>query len=145
MKSSLVLGHLIGEGVARRVHAWLPDPNMVAKLQTRESLEDRDYQNIAEYTLWTNANEKVRKYLAPVHYISPCGSFMLQARCGEIRRPDMIPDKIPKVLADAHPGNWGWLDGKPVLVDYGRHWAVEMACNAKGMVSVNNDDTPSIR
>lgn len=146
MKNSLILGDFIGEGVARKVYHWLPDPNLVAKIQMRESYEDRDYQNIAEYQLWESASKIVKKFLAPIHYISPCGTLVLQSYCGPIISPGPIPKQIPKVLTDTHQANWGWYDGRAVLVDYGRHWAIEMACNAKKMHSGNNDEhTPSLR
>lgn len=149
MKNSLLLGRCLGEGVARRVYKWLPDENLVAKMQTRESYEDRDYQNIAEWQLWANASELLRPWLAPCKWISPCGTLLLQSWCSVPVVPSSkIPKKVPGILADCHEWNFGELwdeethKNRVVLVDYGRHWAVEMASNAKAMrkmVSVDSD------
>lgn len=147
MRNSLVLGKCLGEGVARRVYEWLPDDTLVAKLQMRESYQDRDYQNIAEWQLWTNASAELKKWLAPCKWISPCGTLLLQHWCSQpVRLP--IPGKVPPILADCHDDNFGELwdeearKTRVVLVDYGRNWAIEMASNAKAMkkmVPVDHD------
>lgn len=148
MKSSIVLGKVLGTGVARRVYQWLPDPNLVAKVQMRESYEERDYQNIAEWQLWTSASEELKKWLAPCTWISPCGALLLQRWCATDLAHVKIPTKVPAILADCHEENFGryWDEEakvtRVVLIDYGRHWAIEMASNARAMkrlVPVEND------
>ena len=133
------LGPLIGEGIARRVYKCAPFPKYVVKVQTRMSYEDRDYQNVAEYTMWEELrNTDVGQWMAPICWISEDGKYLLQEWCKKCPW-DRIPSKVPRVFADCHEDNFGLLKDKPVLIDFGRNWAHRLAANAKGMRKVEAD------
>jgi hypothetical protein len=137
--TSLLLGEMLGEGIARQVYAcriWPED--YVIKVQTRDSLEDHDYQNLAEWDLWCNASADLRKWLAPCISLSPGGGALMQARC-EPCPTHLVPKKMPKVLGDMHLGNLGIYEGKVVMTDYGRHLAYRYAANARAMRKVDLD------
>lgn len=142
--SSLFLGDILGEGVARRVYAYRPDPEMyVVKVQNNGGNHSRfDFQNIAEWSLWQAANAKLARWLAPCYAMSPSGHALLQRRC-EPCPSHLIPAKVPQVLGDLHTANFGILGGKVVVVDYGRHLALELTANATAMRSLNLDERTS--
>jgi len=129
----LFLGELLGEGVSRRVFAYRPAPDdFVVKVHTKGSLESHDYQNIAEWMMWEEANAALRQWLAPCSAISTCGMALLQRRC-EPCPTHLVPKKVPKVLGDLHLANFGILDGLVVVKDYGRNYALRFAANARAM------------
>lgn len=142
--ASLFLGELIGEGVARRVYAYRPDPaNFVVKVQTRGSYEEHDYQNIAEWSLWCMASPDLANWLAPCVALGADGGALLQHRC-EPCPTHLIPKRVPKVLGDLHRANFGVLAGKVVVTDYGRNLSLRMSANAKVMRAVKLDEFTSL-
>ncbi|MCW2317112.1 hypothetical protein M2322_002666 [Rhodoblastus acidophilus] len=113
---------------------YRPAQSLVVKLQYGD--DDRpDFQNIAEWSLWSSATKGLRKWLAPCHFISSNGMVLLQERC-EPCPEHLIPLRVPKVLDDLHVGNWGIFEGRPVARDYGRNLAYQMTANAKAMVTL---------
>lgn len=138
--AGLFLGEFLGGGIARRVYAYRPEPmHFVVKVQTDGAGEDHDYQNIAEWTLWCESRGKpLEEYLAPCLALSPCGGSLLQVRCEPCPR-HLLPAKVPKVLGDLHTANFGIFEGRPVVMDYGRNYAIRMAANAKAMRKVRGD------
>lgn len=121
-----LLGEYLGGGVARRTYRSRLDWNAVVKLEPANC----DFQNIAEWHLWSNASASLEAWLAPCITISPCGRILMQ-RFVEPITEDRLPDKVPGVLSDLHMGNWGWLDGRPVALDYGRNLAGVMSENTR--------------
>jgi hypothetical protein len=113
---TLVNGKKLGEGIARQVYVFGPDPRLVIKYE----LASQSFQNICEWTTWRDFKDapKVAKWLAPCKMISPCGTILLQERTSLIRREE-LPEKVPGWSIDTKIGNWGLLNGKPVMHDYG--------------------------
>lgn len=107
-------GDRIGQGIAREVYEFKPDPRYVIKFE----LGVKDFQNICEWELWREAPKGASRWLAPCIDISDHGMVLLQQRVMHLPSP---PRMIPRWLEDAHADNWGTLDGRPVVVDYGRH------------------------
>lgn len=122
-------GEPLGSGIDRAVYEWPWEINgwrAVVKITTGEY----DFQNVAEWHLWQSSTANLQRYLAPVLGISPGGRCLWMAYC-EPCPADLRPEKLPKVLRDLHGGNIGWLNGNPVVMDYGRHVAAALASNMK--------------
>ena len=112
----LMLGDVVGNGVARVVYRVKHRPDLVAKIETGS----HSFQNIKEwefFNYWRHA-EEVRDWLAPCEDISPCGTVMLQRRTTPVQH-DQLPKKLPKFLTDQKVQNFGMLDGRLVCHDYG--------------------------
>lgn len=128
--AALFLGEYIGGGIARHVFAYRPRPEeYVVKIELGEDL---DFQNIAEWQMYWSAAPSLRRWLAPCSDLSPNGRVLIQHRC-EPCPTHMIPKRMPKVLADTHDGNFGILNGKVVLHDYGRNNLHKLTANGKSM------------
>lgn len=107
-------GNRIGQGIAREVYVFKPDPELVIKFE----LGTHDFQNVTEWQVWMAAPVPAQRWLAPCHDISPNGKILLQARVTPwLGDP---PRKHPRWMDDMHLGNWGTYRGRPVAVDYGR-------------------------
>lgn len=130
--ANFLLGKHIGSGIARDAYVLKTDPKFVVKIETSK----RDFQNIAEWTLWNEAPGMLQMWLAEVTHISDCGRLLIQRRAEPITE-DRLPKKVPAVLADLHKDNWGWLDGRPVAIDFGRNYAVAMNANAHRLRKVS--------
>jgi hypothetical protein len=113
---NLVKGKRLGSGSARRVYVYAPDPKLVIKFETGA----RSFQNAMEWETWRGWQEvpHVAKWLAPCKFISPCGLILLQERTEPMRKRE-LPEKIPTWATDTKIGNWGLLNGQPVMHDYG--------------------------
>lgn len=131
---TLVLGEHLGSGVDRHTYVLAINDAFVVKVQHGEG----DFQNIAEWELWRTASDGLKKYLAPCLQISRGGRALVQRRC-EPCPTHMLPTSLPKVLGDLHADNIGLLEGRPVVMDYGRHLALAMTANAKAMKKVYYD------
>ena len=112
---SLMVGKKLGEGIARKVYEFLPDPDYVIKIEDRA----RSFQNIEEYHFWNDNryDKSVAKWLAPIHSISPSGTVLLMKRIQPVALKE-LPDKIPQWLDDVKVEHFGRLDGKIVVCDY---------------------------
>lgn len=110
----MVAGDRIGQGIAREVYVFKLDDEKVIKFE----LGTYDFQNVMEWTTWTEAPQAARRWLAPCIDISPNGKILIQQRVTPWLGP--IPAKHPKWLDDIHKANWGTFEGRPVMVDYGR-------------------------
>jgi hypothetical protein len=116
-------GERIGQGIAREVYVFKPDPSKVIKFDLGTS--PYDFQNLMEWLLWEAAPPHVRKWLAPCYDISANGRILLQARTSHYAGEQ--PKGIPRVMDDMHLDNWGLYHGKPVAMDYGRNHILERA------------------
>lgn len=143
--AGLFLGKLLGQGVARRVYEYRPRPyDYVVKVQAISEDNAHDYQNIAEWSLWCAATDRLRQWLAPCYCLSPDGMALLQARC-EPCPEHLIPKRAPKIFGDLHQRNFGVFEKRVVVTDYGRNIALDLMANAKTMRKVYFDGpTPEV-
>jgi hypothetical protein len=113
-----LIGDKIGEGQYRDVYACGFDPRMVIKFERQA----QQFANVTEHQIWCelNAAKHVQKFLAPVHSISACGIWLLQARCEKLAKADR-PKMVPGFLWDLKTENWGWYKGRAVCFDYSNH------------------------
>lgn len=112
---ALCCGDHLGSGVGRDVYVFNPNPEWVIKFETTAG----SFQNIREYESWWQvAGTEFVSWLAPVHFISPCGTVLLQSKTTPIQE-GMYPEHIPAVFTDIARRNWGLLNGRPVCHDYG--------------------------
>lgn len=124
----LLLGAWVGNGCARAVYEYAPDPeNYVVKLETKA----RSFQNVAEYELWNRVvNTSMAKWFAPVSKISVCGIALVMRRTIPVKCIADMPKRVPAVLCDLKIQNFGLMDGRVVAHDYG----FTNATDAKGVV-----------
>ena len=114
----MLLGEHLGAGQYRQVYANRLDPNTVVKIEE----DDGCFHNVLEWNIWREVEHMpaLAPWFAPCHHISPCGLILIQSRTTPIQARD-LPKQIPNIFTDLKPGNWGWLDGKPVAHDYALH------------------------
>lgn len=112
----LACGDRIGYGMSRTVYRYTFDDTKVIKIENSTN----HFQNVIEWEFWrTNQYyDKLAKWLAPCHYISHSGTFLIMDYAKDIEIED-IPDKLPSFMTDLKIGNFGMIDGKVVLRDYG--------------------------
>lgn len=109
------LGDFIRSGQYRMAFEWNMRPNTVVKFCTADDCE----ANWNEYAVWQAVKDtKMSKWFCPVIDISPCGRFLLMERATEAEHTDKLPTKIPNIFTDIHIGNFGWLNGQLVCIDY---------------------------
>lgn len=111
----VICGKKLGEGIARTVYECAVNPLLVVKFE-----KPGWFQNVQEMNFW-DANcsyQPVAKWLAPCKFISPCGRVLLQVKVEPINDREM-PASIPSWATDEKAANWGMLNGKPVMCDYG--------------------------
>lgn len=109
-------GDRIGQGIAREVYVFKPDPTLVIKFE----LGRLDFQNVTEWHVWEAAQDhgEAAEWLAPCIDISDSGKILLQKRVTPwLGAP---PRRHPKWMDDMHLDNWGTYEGRPVAMDYGR-------------------------
>ena len=113
-------GELLGAGIAREVYALRTDPSKVVKIE----MADRSFQNALEWSTWRQLREtKYAKYLAPCHWISPCGIVLIQERARPLM-PEHERVRLPSFLTDTKRANYGVINGRVVAVDYGTNLAI---------------------
>lgn len=77
----------------------------------------------AEVKYFTNKLEWVKKWFAPVEWISPNGKILCMQKTEE--KPNKKrPTEIPSFLSDVKPENYGWIGNNFVCHDYGHLWGV---------------------
>lgn len=111
----------LAQGQYRVAFIYGPNPKWVLKYEKGNSEVPDQFCNVTEYQIWNELKDTpIRKWLAPVHGISPCGIWLLQDRCQPMEKSDR-PKRVPEFLCDMKPENWGMLRGRPVCFDYGNH------------------------
>lgn len=112
----LMVGEKLGYGISRSVYAVNQNPGWVFKFETAT----RTFQNIMEWEIWQAIKDhpETAKWLAPCHFISDNGMVLIQSRTRKIEFYEM-PTEVPAFVTDMQEKNWGLIDGKPVLHDYG--------------------------
>lgn len=118
----IVAGKRLGNGIARDVYVFAPDPTLVIKIETAS----RRFQNVNEWTIW----DRVQHFKPLAHWFAPCvaiscsGGVMLQKRVNPADDA-ALPDRIPAFFSDNKRANWGVFEGRPVCCDYGSHTMLE--------------------
>lgn len=114
----LCLGPRLGGGISREVYVWGPDPRYVIKLTRPEARCSN--QNTMEWETWRQVMhyKPAACWLAPCWMISRGGGALLQRRTRPIPR-SRLPTHVPRWATDLKPENWGLLNGRPVMHDYG--------------------------
>jgi len=105
----------LGQGMSREVFLHPHDPTKVIKIEN--SCEH--FQNVKEWEFWNvhKLNKNVSKWLAPCHYISDSGTFLIMDKT-EVLPKNKIPKLLPGFLTDHKPENFGLLNGRVVCHDY---------------------------
>lgn len=107
--------YCLGEGAFRAVYSCRANSDIVIKIEEGA----HNFSNITEWNLWMDShNHKLRDWLAPCEYISPCGVVLLMGRTTK-PKPEEIPKKIPAIFTDLKVENFGMYNGKFVCHDYG--------------------------
>lgn len=108
----------IGSGVGRTVYEY-----RMNKADTVIKIEENScsFQNILEWEAWLTFRETAfgKKWLAPCIRISACGIYLLQARTRPPGPTYKWPKKLPYIMTDRKRENFGILNGRLVLHDYG--------------------------
>lgn len=116
----MLCGDKIGSGVYRDVFSCKLRPDLVVKVE-RET-DYRDFTNAREMRFWCDNQDyrPVAKWLAPCEFLSPDGRILLQRKATITTESDLpnLPKHLPAFLTDTKFGNFGWIEGKLVCVDY---------------------------
>ena len=111
----LILGERLGSGISREVFVFNYDPKYVVKIE-----EQNHFQNATECMVWEAVmNTEWAKWFAPVKKISPLGTALIMKRTYTPPARAVFPKMLPDFLADSREANWGWMDGRWVVHDYG--------------------------
>lgn len=113
--TDFICGKKLGSGKFRDVYVYRENNSYVVKV-AKDGAGCR--HNMMEYEVWVQTPDRLAKWLAPCSRISEYGSYLIQQRVEPIG-PEKSPKRVPAFFADTHSGNWGYLKGKPVCVDYG--------------------------
>lgn len=123
------VGKLLGQGQYRDVFEYR-DPTQVIKLENRA----KSFCNITEHELWhASAGTRLRRWLAPCIDISANGAWLIQRRTTPLPS-GKLPDRVPSVLADLKPDNWGLFEGRVVCHDYGNNRTLDLALRRMKLV-----------
>lgn len=124
----LFLGRKIGTGSYRDVYEFGLDKDCVVKVECRNHPQGHStFSNVAEMDIWTNVKgTRWAKWFAPCVFLSGYGLVLIQRRT-EPCPIDRLPAKVPSLLADLKPQNWGLYQGNPVVHDYGNHAVFHLA------------------
>lgn len=115
---NLLCGEKLGSGIHRDVFECRLRDDLVVKVEQEQ--EWRRFANVLEMEFWHKWQDyqPVSKWLAPCHYLSPDGRILLQQKVNVCNSFDTLPTELPAFLTDLKPGNYGWLKGQFVCVDY---------------------------
>ncbi len=137
------IGDLLTRGVRRYVYEHKHDSSLIIKKLVRTDIINRD-QNVVEWQIWNAVKDtKYADSFCPCVAISEdltllvmkradCVSWSKYKNVGKLKPNKELKRKIssmeipilPDTLIDARPNqinNWGILDGRRVVVDYGAH------------------------
>lgn len=115
----MICGELLGEGSSRKVFEYNLDNDYVVKFEMQN-----EGHNQNEFLIWEEVQGLkgelawVKKWFAPICYISPCSRILIMERTMP-KEGKKRPDKVPAFLDDTHGNNFGWIGNKFVCHDYG--------------------------
>lgn len=121
---AIMMGKKLGSGCYRAVYECnaYPTSKYVIKIEPGSSS-----CNVVEAAVWnevkwfTGEMEWVKKWFAPVEWISPNGKILCMHKT--IQKPNKKkPDKVPTFLSDIKEENFGWIGNNYVCHDYGQLW-----------------------
>ena len=107
-----LLGKKLGEGCSRTVYELAHDVTKVIKVE--KGLPE---SNINEHQLYWQCYD-LNEWLCPAISISDCGHFLIMEKTTPLRK-DELPKDLPWWMIDTKIENFGWLNGRVVLHDYG--------------------------
>lgn len=113
---NFMLGEKIGEGMTRCVYEHPFDPLKVIKVENSAKY----FQNVIEWEFWNEwKNDKdVSRWLAPCHFISDSGTFLIMDKAENLPKNKTIK-KLPSFITDVKRDNLGLIRNKVVCRDYG--------------------------
>ena len=124
---NMIVGKFIGDGAAREVYEYLPDPTKVIKFETAAG----SFQNVLEWEVWKSVEHTdIAKWFAPCHSISACGAILIMSKTQTLDA-EAYPKKTPRFFTDLKHSNFGMLDDQFVAHDYGLHLLMEKGMSAK--------------
>ena len=117
----MLCGEKIGEGIHRVVYRCKLRPELVVKVEAEENY--RYFANVREMDFWSYHSQykKVADWVASSRYLSRDGRILLQDKCIPCGEHDehKMPTKLPAFITDRKYSNFGWLNDKIVVLDYG--------------------------
>lgn len=119
MINEKMLGPLIAKGGRREVYCHKTDPDLVIKKHI--DFRAKEKRNQKEAAVWELCKDtELRHWLAPIHGITECGTYLLQTKGAKIKNSELpIKQVIPKELrSDIKPANWVRIGSHVVLCDY---------------------------
>ena len=137
-------GKHIAEGSFRSVYEYPLDEKYVIKLENNNS-----NCNLVEYMIWQEVKELkgnlewVKKWFAPVKWISPNGRVLVMQKTRDsedVPKGCKIPEKVPKFLWDIKLENFGWIGKNFVCHDYGQFYNMIEYPKAMRKIDWNNND-----
>ena len=135
---NLMCGKWLGGGIGRGVYALGIDESLVIKIETAST----SFQNIMEWETWTSLEldeTDAMDWFAPCHFISPCGTILIQARTKPMDK-SQAPKKLPAFFTDVKYQNFGWYEGRIVAHDYGYNKFVSLGSKCKLRRAAWDDD-----
>ena len=117
-----ICGEQIGTGVFRSVFEYNLDNKYVVKIEPLST-----NCNIVEHMIWDEVEglhgklEWVKKWFAPVKWVSPNGRILVMQKTKEIYSRKR-PEKVPAFFWDVKPDNFGWIGKNYVCHDYGQFY-----------------------
>ena len=135
---NVMAGKWLGGGIGRGVYVLGTDPSLVVKIETA----NHSFQNVSEWGVWEEleaTDNKVLKWFAPCHYISPCGMILIQARTRPLDK-SRFPDKMPSFFTDLKYQNFGMFDGRVGAHDYGYNRFIRLGATDRMRIANWRDD-----
>ena len=122
---TVICSEFIGSGATRSVFEYSLNDKYVVKIEPRNT-----NGNTTEWMMWneiqhlTGSLEWVKKWFAPVKWISPNGRILLMERTKPHthKTKKVRPEKIPSFLWDVKEDNFGWIGDNYVCHDYGQFY-----------------------
>lgn len=112
----LIAGDSLGRGMSRTTYRLAIDNTKVIKIENSVN----HFQNVLEWDLWSKFqyDSKVSQWLTPCRYISDSGTFLIMDYAKDITAEE-LPKLIPQFITDRKIENFGMLNGRVVVRDYG--------------------------
>ena len=119
------LGKKLGSGCYRSVYDYNlgRDKDYVIKIEPGFSnCNHNEAQTWSEVSYFTGKLEWVKKWFAPVKWISPNGKVLCMEKTIPEHKKLKRPDMVPAFLNDFKYDNFGWIGNDFVCHDYGQLW-----------------------